>query len=367
MTPTRLLSSFLFLAAAAPLAAQQSFVAPAGFGYETSAGAGMDFAPFGGFAGRSQQLIEFSRLGFRSGSIGTIAFRRDASQNHYSPNPETVVVRFGYSDHLPIGMPVSFEQTAKGALQQFFNGTVNLPDAPVGNAPHPWSVVIPGQQPFQFSDAPANGRSLLLEVESSAPSQNSWGRDAHRLPSDAILPVFGPRGGPGCLGSNGRPVSVLLNPRHTAIPGRVMSLQSMGWASQVAFAVSYIGLQTTAPYPIDLTPLGMTGCVLHSDLFLLQTVATAPAANGHRDAQSHWVIPEWPALAGVRVVNQWYALDPGANTAGIITSSALDVFLGKPGARKYATQSIWFVAGNSFPSQFPDEFGAIVRFSGALQ
>lgn len=360
-------SAFLFATLLLPATAQSTFVAPAGFGYESKPGAGFDFAPFGGFAGHSQQLILFSKLGFSSGTISSIAFRRDSTTNHYSPLTENVTVRLGYSDYLPVGMPVSFELTPKGTLQQVFSGNVNLPDAPPGNGPHPWSVAIVAQQPFAFSNSPGNGQSLVLDVESNAASQNSWGRDAHRIAGDATLPSFGPRGGPGCNGSNGRPVSVLLNPRHSGVPGRVMSLQARGFAAQVNFAISFIGINTSPPYPIDLTPLGMTNCMLHADVFLSQSVPTVPALNGTRDAQSHWAVPDWPILAGVRIVNQWYAIDLGANAASVITSSALDVYLGKAGVNSYATQSIWTVAGNTVPSQFPDDFGAIVRFGGTLQ
>jgi hypothetical protein len=71
------------------------------------------------------------------------------------------------------------------------------------------------------------------------------------------------------------------------------------------------------PLPIDLTPLGMNGCLGHIRTDIVQ-VATAP--NG--SASFPLSIPWQPALVGVRFYQQALLPDPGANPAGMVLSDA---------------------------------------------
>jgi hypothetical protein len=350
-----------------PLSAQVDKVAPVGFGYETKAGENGTSTPFATTWARNQQLIDFGALGFASGAIQSIAFRRSTSTASFAASTETVTVHLGYSGHTPFGMPPSFRQVPKGTPTLFFQGTLNLPAAPVGAPPYQWSVVITGSAPFPFSNSSANGRSLLIDIESSSASDNSWIRDARWVAGDSTAGTYAPFG-TSCNGSNGRTVSPALAPSHTAVPGRAMTLYSFGWALPVKTAVAFLGTQTGSPFPIDLTPLGMTNCKLFHDVPLVQTVATEYPSATYTRAYSYWPIPPNPAFGGVTVYNQWAALDAGANPANIITSNAIRVTTGIAGTNPYTTQSNWQYTPNvDAASQSAYEYGTIVRFSGALQ
>lgn len=81
-----------------------------------------------------------------------------------------------------------------------------------------------------------------------------------------------------------------------------------------------------APLPIDLTPLGMTGCWLYHDLVVLGFACTPSGA----DWTSSLPLPNDASLVDLEVFAQAYALAPGSNPFGLLTSNALGLLLALP-------------------------------------
>ena len=78
------------------------------------------------------------------------------------------------------------------------------------------------------------------------------------------------------------------------------------------------------PLPLDLSILGMTGCLLHHSGELLG-LTTATDGNVERLALP---LPNQPILLGVSIYVQAYAFAPGANPLQVITSNGLEWVLG---------------------------------------
>lgn len=95
-------------------------------------------------------------------------------------------------------------------------------------------------------------------------------------------------------------------------------------------AVVHLGLSATTlygiiPLPLDLTPLGATGCTLYTDIAV--SLPMAASANG---AQLSLPLCLCPSLLGSVLYCQALAADPRANPAGLVTSNAgVAVFGGK--------------------------------------
>jgi hypothetical protein len=76
--------------------------------------------------------------------------------------------------------------------------------------------------------------------------------------------------------------------------------------------------------PLDLAPFGMAGCTLYQDLVVLGL----PCQLQGGTASQSLSIPNTASLASLRVFLQGWALLPGANAAGVLTSNALELTLG---------------------------------------
>ncbi len=76
---------------------------------------------------------------------------------------------------------------------------------------------------------------------------------------------------------------------------------------------TYLG----APLPIDLSPIGATGCSAYISIDF-QTVVLADGNGGGTYQAS---VPNDPSLVSAHFYNQWVALVPGANPLGLLTSN----------------------------------------------
>ena len=74
------------------------------------------------------------------------------------------------------------------------------------------------------------------------------------------------------------------------------------------------------PLPIDLTPLGMTGCKLYGDQILAIPVATDAAGS----IKLQVGVPSGSGWGGVHFVGQAIIADPGANPANLVASDAVE-------------------------------------------
>lgn len=92
-----------------------------------------------------------------------------------------------------------------------------------------------------------------------------------------------------------------------------------------AGALPFLSYGLTAA-DVDLGPLGMPGCHLYHDLTLLGIWCTPAGAVW----TSSLPLANQPSLAGIEFYAQAYALAPGANPFGFVTSNALQLTLGLP-------------------------------------
>jgi len=76
---------------------------------------------------------------------------------------------------------------------------------------------------------------------------------------------------------------------------------------------------------LDLTAIGMPGCELHSNFFVVLTQTVDPVTGNFTQPL---VIPNNPALQNQTVVLQAAPLTPGFNALGLLTSNGLCMRIG---------------------------------------
>lgn len=80
------------------------------------------------------------------------------------------------------------------------------------------------------------------------------------------------------------------------------------------------------PLPVDLSPLGMTGCWLYQDLVVLGFWCTPAGA----DWTNSLPLQNDASYVDVEIFAQAYALAPGSNPFGLLTSNALALYMALP-------------------------------------
>ncbi len=127
---------------------------------------------------------------------------------------------------------------------------------------------------------------------------------------------------PLCLGSLGVPhLTATLPPR----VGTVMNVVARG-LPQGAATVLFGASNTTfgaAPLPMNLSRLGLTGCLLR-----VSPDAAVPVAGTGTSAAFAYSIPVTPALIGGRYYQQAVVPDPRRNPAGMVLSDAVAAVIG---------------------------------------
>ncbi len=128
--------------------------------------------------------------------------------------------------------------------------------------------------------------------------------------------------GAGCPGSAGTPT---LRAQTMPRIGDWLYLQVENAALQTTFAFVAYGDSRSQiggiPLPVELTPLGMPGCVL------LQNYQSAIAVSSATGYGREWIVAS-PALLGREFFAQAVVGEPGANPAGLIGSRGLRCVIG---------------------------------------
>lgn len=128
------------------------------------------------------------------------------------------------------------------------------------------------------------------------------------ITADATIGTFGR----GCVGSNSlRPTVGFTG---TSQIGQTLT-HNLANALANTPCIAAFGFTSGAPFPIDLSFLGLTGCVAYTDA----TVTLGAVADGVGAATMPVPIPLDPALVGFLLYSQWVAVDPLA--AGSLTTS----------------------------------------------
>jgi hypothetical protein len=114
---------------------------------------------------------------------------------------------------------------------------------------------------------------------------------------------------PPALAASNRPwIGEILHLELTQLPARQNGALAVGLSDQ-----SWNGV----PLPLDLSPLGMTGCTLH-----VSVEATVPFATGDGSTVVSVPLGRDPGIRGIPFYNQAFVLDPQANPLGIAMTNA---------------------------------------------
>lgn len=109
--------------------------------------------------------------------------------------------------------------------------------------------------------------------------------------------------------------------------GTTFTLRVLGLTTAVPLTIGAIGFQATTwgsvPLPLDLGPVGMTGCSLWTDL-AITSVLTQSATT----ATLPIVLPGTPSAIGATLFVQAFPLLAGANPAGILATGAIEAVVG---------------------------------------
>lgn len=104
--------------------------------------------------------------------------------------------------------------------------------------------------------------------------------------------------------------------------GGTLAVDMSGGAATSPAALD-IGLVGTSPFPIDLSPFGLRGCLLYTSVELSANAVSDGAGN----ATLSLPVPSSPALTGARLFFQWVHLNDAA-PGGAATSNAGVAVLG---------------------------------------
>ncbi|MFO1078521.1 MAG: kelch repeat-containing protein [Planctomycetota bacterium] len=185
-----------------------------------------------------------------------------------------------------------------------------------------WTVLATPVQPGvpvlpAMATGPAGGHVVLFGGEDSGGAAHAatWWFDAF-----AAAAAYGTGCGapPLALGAvaGGTPVlGQAFQSAMTGVPAGAGAFQSLGFSN-----TTWLGIAL----PLDLAQFAMPGCWLLHDaaaLFLPCTLAGGTATHS-------FAVPALPSIAGWTVYLQGYALAPGSNPAGILTSNGLALTFG---------------------------------------
>ncbi|MBP8300501.1 MAG: hypothetical protein KA020_09070 [Planctomycetes bacterium] len=142
----------------------------------------------------------------------------------------------------------------------------------------------------------------------------------YRTASPASVVSFGS----GCAGSFGVPQ--LMNKQYSnPWLGDTLTMRTTNLSPSVGAVIFVSNLFPSVP--LDLAGFGMPGCTS------LVNAAGGPVATDFRVASSgaaNWMlgVPNTASFVGVRVYQQAFALEPGANAAGLVASNGAELTLG---------------------------------------
>jgi hypothetical protein len=182
-----------------------------------------------------------------------------------------------------------------------------------------WSIVLQASPPSPAA-SPIAYDPILREVvyygsqfQVYANCGDTW---VYRTAMPATVTAYGY----GCAGSAGTPD---LSKAPYSLPwlGDTFRMQAAPLASTTPFALFALGLDSTAP--VDLSPYGMPGC---SALVAVACYSLATASGG--SAELSMAVPNTTSLAGAHIFEQAFAVEPGANAAGVVVSNGADVLIG---------------------------------------
>ena len=334
-----LLAAFAALLLTVPAAAQ-TWLIPAGMNIGTTEGNYEYHFPFNPTVGHVQNIINQTRMG-PARMIKGIRFRPDGVFATYRPWPAQKVtdLTVGVANHP--GPQYCDRYSFKGNrkpdyLEVMTKATLSLPPCPLPTAtPEPFSkgVDIKFAKPFFYKGT--NGFLIDIERAERVYQYNRWYIDSH-LQLKYVDPPTGTGALPRYYGTRvyigtGCPTSYWTS-METPYPG--CSIITYGEAKapnmpvMVAIGNDIKNFVPGLPLPIDLGPLGATGCTVYVN-WLLTAMTTTDPVDPNGIYRINWgQFPSSPIFNGAKVYSQGFALDMKYNALGLRVSKARDLTLG---------------------------------------
>lgn len=351
---------------AAPASAQLTGYVPAG--NATVEGNSTFTYPFGRAVGGIQVIVDGSVLAQTFTSmLLSVAFRPNgvliggATSTGYS---SAYKITCWNTNVLASGMtavPATNAGTATPTV--VFNGTINFPNVGVSTVlPEPFSVAIPFTTGFPITPQATN---LLMQVESvgSATPVTTWNVDAISI-SKTLITGTASKVGTACA-YLGQTLAMTYGSTQTAsaIPGGsitypLAATSTAAWPTVIAILA---GTNAAPGFPIDLSVVGMPGCMLNVDPIATQAIL----ATGSTYPSVSWPIPALPTLVGGAVYVQNLGLNSLSSLTGAVTTDAYAVMIGNSGsAYPVTTQSIFSSNLSTWSISPTVSFHPVMRFTG---
>ncbi len=267
---------------------------------------------------RAQFLVKKSFLPSKPGLLRSIGF---APRYSGSLKYKAIVIKIGHN--------------TTGALSRTFeNNFSTYPITVFNKADLTWTVTakkwnrIPLERPFVY-----NGKdNLVIDVTALGSDLNTKpcfyrGSEPRCFNTRILQNSSFSNYGKGCNGSNKK--EPLIKCLSLPLIGSTMFDIGLEDAVSNAPAVILIGDSNTnysgLPLPFDLGFLGATGCKLYTSILMTEVLGT----NRNGSAAMKAAVPNAGSLVGLNLFSQWVIVDPGANSAGFVTTGGLQLKLGK--------------------------------------
>jgi len=209
---------------------------------------------------------------------------------------------------------------------------VQLPAVAAPGTPAAFALQLALDRTFSYD--PAVG-PLLVELIVHDQPPGAYSLDATYLCSSPFVP-FGPTG----CGPGGSPLEVAV-PTAQVLWGQSLHVEirqaSPGVATGLALGTIESGTWLGVPIPLDLSPFGAPQCHISIDLLVI----LPGIADGNGVASYSLSVPPVPALQNEWLRFQGLAMDPAANSLGVILSQGgkVQVCGWEPVARVFASSA----------------------------
>jgi len=248
---------------------------------------------FGG-TGRRMQALYIAPVRTKTVLFG-VGFRRTVGTSTSAAFSLNMEVAFSDATATLTTLSSTFTTNVGSNATTIFKGAVNVPAMPV-NVSAASFVTIPAGKPWLYS-----GPNLLVEVKSTTFVSGAgfrMDRCFERTNAGAAM-SFGSGCGSATIGSSG-----------SYMPSNSFSI-TLNSAPAKQPVLPIIGLDSGTSIPMDLTPIGMTGCQMLTNMDLPQpfmiTSATGAASMGP------FQVPNAPGIGGIGIAFQWLYADPNAS------------------------------------------------------
>jgi hypothetical protein len=177
---------------------------------------------------------------------------------------------------------------------------------------------VNGTAPVQGMRSGSRQRLYWIAASGTPPATGTLGTSAALKMEISMMMARASSHGDGCLGSNGTPT---LNFSGSPVVGNTLSFDlTNGVPSGVA--LFFAGFSNAAPFPFELSIIGMPGCYAYTDLTVTAALFLDPLGAGS------FALPIPASVVGLLFYGQFAVLDPPANTFGFTTSNYGRVFTG---------------------------------------